>query len=469
MKRRFTLLIAMVMLLTAMATNVFASSAYAQSKDDIDYVTILENLGANFERSEFYADTNDVNTLSNIKESNIDFDNTSNVDIPSDVKGDIIKFNNTSYAVVEDNLINYIDRLSENANDSLESIQNNKKINFTSTMETLDYVKNNLIKNEKYELTNEYDVDDSTVLFKFNYVDNNVEDTFNYINVIIDKKNNELILFHRSGDISDIGLKDNFIDYNNAKSIAIKVFEKIGIESDLNFDRIKTVKTNAMFEKYTGINVDVGQIKVAYVFKNSIGEIYIDAKTGECIGGDIYKELGGIIGAPELTYTIESINAAKKGLSKLGYTPIKSKNSQNFRTEVPNILKSGVKAFYSCSHGSTDVISSKKDKDNKDRQFHRNNVPSGNYKFIYLDACNTGKNSDWANAFGIYDGTTSNKAFLGWYESVGQKLSYDFSVQLWKKLDKNISVRNAALKAADAVPEYCPIRFRGNRNYNGYK
>lgn len=82
---------------------------------------------------------------------------------------------------------------------------------------------------------------------------------------------------------------------------------------------------------------------------------------------------------------------------------------------------------------------------------------------------NTGKNSDWANAFGIYDGTTLNKAFLGWYESVGQKLSYDFSVQLWKKLDKNISVRNAALKAADAVPEYCPIRFRGNRNYNGYK
>lgn len=153
----------------------------------------------------------------------------------------------------------------------------------------------------------------------------------------------------------------------------------------------------------------------------------------------------------------------------MGYTPIKSKNSQNFRTEVPNILKSGVKAFYSCSHGSTNVISSKKDADNKDRQFHRNNVPSGNYKFIYLDACNTGKNSDWANAFGIYDGTTSNKAFLGWYESVGQKLSYDFSVQLWKKLDKNISVRNAALKAADAVPEYCPIRFRGNRNYNGYK
>ena len=81
MKRRFTLLIAMVMLLTAMATNVFASSAYAKSKDDIDYVTILENLGANFERSEFYADTNDVNTLSNIKESNINFNNTSNVDI----------------------------------------------------------------------------------------------------------------------------------------------------------------------------------------------------------------------------------------------------------------------------------------------------------------------------------------------------------------------------------------------------
>lgn len=79
MKRRFTLLIAMVMLLTAMATNVFASSAYAQSKDDLDYATILENLWANFESSEFYADTNDVNTLSNIKESNINFNNTSNV------------------------------------------------------------------------------------------------------------------------------------------------------------------------------------------------------------------------------------------------------------------------------------------------------------------------------------------------------------------------------------------------------
>lgn len=34
--------------------------------------------------------------------------------------------------------------------------------------------------------------------------------------------------------------------------------------------------------------------------------------------------------------------------------------------------------------------------------------------------------------------------------------------------DRGKSVRNAALDAANKITEYCPIRFRGNRSYDGF-
>ena len=105
---------------------------------------------------------------------------------------------------------------------------------------------------------------------------------------------------------------------------------------------------------------------------------------------------------------------------------------------------------------------------NPDRIFRSSNVPSGSYKFVFLDACNTGSEKTWANAFGITDGTSSNKAFLGWYQSVGANMAYDYCVSFWNSVSSNKAVRQVALEVAESQSGDQPIRFWGNRSYNGY-
>lgn len=54
------------------------------------------------------------------------------------------------------------------------------------------------------------------------------------------------------------------------------------------------------------------------------------------------------------------------------------------------------------------------------------------------------------------------------YDSVGGYFSYNYLWQFWNSPSSSKSVRQAALDAANKVPEYCPIRFFGNRSYNGF-
>lgn len=85
-----------------------------------------------------------------------------------------------------------------------------------------------------------------------------------------------------------------------------------------------------------------------------------------------------------------------------------------------------VNSFYSCSHGSATVISSRKNESDENRRFYYTNVPTGTYKFVFLDACSTAS-TQWKNAFGISSSST-NKAFLGWTDTVGTTASYNFCV-----------------------------------------
>ena len=60
------------------------------------------------------------------------------------------------------------------------------------------------------------------------------------------------------------------------------------------------------------------------------------------------------------------------------------------------------------------------------------------------------------------------KIDVGWYESIGGYFSYNYLWQFWNSTSSGKSVRQAALDAANKIPEYCPIRFYGNRNYDGF-
>ncbi len=166
-----------------------------------------------------------------------------------------------------------------------------------------------------------------------------------------------------------------------------------------------TVKTNACFDESVTPNV----IKLAYIVKTDSTYVYVDAYTGEIIGGEIMKAvLGGAIGASELSTASASVTLAKSKLQNIGYNSTSAILTTQFKTDVPSRLKY---AFYSCSHGTETYISSKKNEDDENRRFFARDVPEGTYKFVFLDACNTASNT-WKNAFGISNSST-NKAFLG--------------------------------------------------------
>ena len=223
--------------------------------------------------------------------------------------------------------------------------------------------------------------------------------------------------------------------------------------------RLATVKTNTYFNS----SVTKDEIRLAYLISTPSDVVYVDAYTAEVIGGDTYKAVrGGAIGASELTTASASINLAKSTLENMGYTTTTKKLSSQFGLDVPSLLKS---AFYSCSHGSATVISSRKDVSDENRRFHYDDVPDGTYKFVFLDACNTAS-TQWKNAFNISNSST-NKAFLGWTDTVTTTASYNFCVDFWSYISSSYTVYEAAQDAADNGTGR-PIEFTGDTDYNGY-
>ena len=79
-------------------------------------------------------------------------------------------------------------------------------------------------------------------------------------------------------------------------------------------------------------NDSLGDIRLAYIVKNQDIEVYVDALSGEIIGGDIFKSLGGASAAPELSTAYNSLVKAKAGMEKMGYSPTTTANNQNFAT-----------------------------------------------------------------------------------------------------------------------------------------
>lgn len=100
------------------------------------------------------------------------------------------------------------------------------------------------------------------------------------------------------------------------------------------------------------------------------------------------------------------------------------------------------------------------------RTFYTYDV-SGNWHFVFLDACHTADSSNWANRFNI-SSSYSNRAYLGWSGAVLTGNSYKFAVQFWP-LVGTMSIRNAAVAAAAEVEGSgtTPIRFYGDTSYYG--
>ncbi len=449
------LLLLLVLLLT-LPTTVMAQDGDEKQQNLETSLATLETLGAQLDK------VTQMTTLS------------------SQIDEKVIHFNGDSFATLdEDNRIIQIDRIRETNDDVFR--ENAKKVDYKTTQALIE---KKLIK-DGYELVHSDYFDEVTLILRYEKIlPHGGHNQYDAYDVYIDTDNGALVSFKKKG----VEEKNAIRTFNTAKAPfsekdAVKIaneFLKNHNQAPIDSVTIGTVIPNEDFFKMINgevvdgkpliideDNIKTQEIREVYILKNDSLEIYVDLFSGKIIGGEFYLLYGGAsITAPDIAYPKARATDARAGLTKMRYAPINTRGAvYNYKNVAKSMINSNIRAFFGSGHGSpTDLGTGA----HGDSYIHPSDVPNGNFKFVFLAACETGLDTQWSDAFGIYNGTSEDKAFLGWYQSVNTYLSYNYCWQFWNQTATYKTVRDAALDAANRLPEYCPIRFRGNWNYNGY-
>ncbi|KIR03232.1 hypothetical protein P261_02047 [Lachnospiraceae bacterium TWA4] len=308
--------------------------------------------------------------------------------------------------------------------------------------------------------------DDGDVVFSWEKFDSENNCTNRYDSLVV-RMNDELtkvLLINRFNDFYEpISSK---ISEESAKQLALSVKEEFNEVTSCTMDYIKP---NFFWDEEDVAYEKANIVRLVYnVEVDNINMVYVDAETGEVIGGDVKKGVNdsGIFTYDGFKYATQSSNLAKTAFGKLGYNNKITRISSELRTTVYAYMVSDDKAYglYVNSHGTKRTLST------GGRVVLYADEVVGNWHFVFLDACSTAEDTTWANAFKINN--HSKRAFLGWTKIVAVTDAYDFCRYFWPETtarNHSNSIRQAAVWAASKVPGSgtTPIRFYGDRNYNG--
>lgn len=203
--------------------------------------------------------------------------------------------------------------------------------------------------------------------------------------------------------------------------------------------------------------------------------IYIDARTGETLGGDqtLSMRSRAVCAIPNVAGGQDCVNYASKGLAALGYT--KHLNDVCYFIEEADIdyilNKSNLKALYLRCHGDSH---SKRIMDFDDSRYERWNLSykdiNGGFRFVLLDACYSAKKAYFSDAF--LGEKKDDKCFVGWNEAITTGASRYFDFIFWNLMASNTpTVLDAVLQArSSALRIYsdCNPGFRGDVGFDGY-
>lgn len=341
----------------------------------------------------------------------------------------------------------------------------------TSTIDNLDNTE------EINELKSKYNIDDTYKLeitednndikyywSKIGY--NGILNPYDSLSIRFDCASGVIVTFNRFADV----FKNT--DINISKEDA----EKIALSSNEDFVSVSSCemyyeKPNFFWNDTNKIYTTDSTVRLVYkVIIDDIYEVWVDAETGKIIGGDIMKAANNAraYAYSNFSYATQSASLANTYLKKLGYTSSSGVINNNFTTNpVLPFVRDDLNAygFYIDCHGSTTTLAT----DNK--TILTTSQVKGNWHFVFLDACSTAANTNWANAFKI-SSSYSKRAFLGWSNTVTTKNAYSFCSYFWPETyngNHSNNIRDAAVWAADQVPGSgtTPIKFYGDKSYNG--
>lgn len=193
-----------------------------------------------------------------------------------------ITFNGTSYAFLnEEGEIIRIKRVEELRTKKTGGASES---NFQSADSLKDYIEQNLVGSGYVLVDEHYFSEESQSLRYEKMLFPGALDRYDYISVRIDTSLIELETFYKAESGFRLEKDKDMISEEEAIETAcgiLKTDEKI-IET-----RLATVKTNDYFKNSAGEN----ELRLAYMIITADTIVYVDAYTGEVIGGDAYKAL----------------------------------------------------------------------------------------------------------------------------------------------------------------------------------
>lgn len=336
----------------------------------------------------------------------------------------------------------------------------------------IDAIKSEYNIDSSYSVSVNADNGDSVYCWERKDIENNCINIYDSLTIRVDGETNDVVLFNRFDDSYESS-NEQIISEQKAKEIALNVNNK--------FNKISSCEKEYVKPNFYWNNDHIAYEKadvVRLVYSITIDDLYIvqvDAYTGEIIGGDMIKAANNAgtfayngFNTTNTAYATLSRNLAKTAFSGLGYTNSSTLvGDTGLRSKVLSFVTNDTKAygFYIDCHGNSTTLAT------DSMTILRSSEVTGNWHFVFLDACETAVNTTWANAFKINNNYTK-RAFLGWSNTVTVGNGYDFCKYFWPETtgrNHSNNIRDAAVWAASKVPGSgtTPIRFYGDKTYNG--
>lgn len=166
---------------------------------------------------------------------------------------------------------------------------------------------------------------------------------------------------------------------------------------------------------------------------------------------------------------------ASNGFRKLNYSTTTHWNPSryailNWTNSGGNDYSNNNYAFYISTHGSSNeeaLAGNTYFTDNYLVEITPDDI-TGNWHFVYIDACNSKRNNDFPVALNITGKT--KRAYLGWATTVNAVPANTFNNYFWETYVTHYPLQQAAINAAANVPGSgtTPIRFSGDTSWYGY-
>lgn len=344
--------------------------------------------------------------------------------------------------------------------------------------DTIDFIETaNELQN--YKIVNcSNEIEGSWVLTWCKDYGNDLINSYECVNVVVDAEDGSIMLFGKNEMVPNTTVptitKEQAIKFAESTILQIN-----GNESNI-VAKLSFFRPNYYWEG-NGLYESSGDVRLTWEIDiGGYATVQIDALSGENLGGGSVRgtDCARAMGVVPFEHQNELTQLASAAFTRLGYNqanyaPVTNAINQadiDWMLSRPDVYG----LYLACHGGIVDGVNVLADTQNLAQATWQvwSNNSFGNWHFVFLDACLTSANLNFANAFRA---TSSGRCFVGWNISINNDTVVDFDRRFFPRLG-SMSVYDAVITSLwesrnagfNSGSRLCNPGFAGDHNYYGW-